>query len=107
MADVIEFSPKGEDKRPWAAGEAACSCGHEWTGVAPTGLISFECPSCGEMNGKWKHPFGPGNGDAAFTCSSCNSRTFFFLLSKRSSRTLILCTGCGEEMSIDDVFSVS
>ena len=36
------------------AGAAQClGCGHEWTAVAPVGVQTLECPSCGLDKGTW------------------------------------------------------
>lgn len=105
MANVIQFRSKAEAGHdgPYATGEAHCTCGHEWVGVAPTGITNFECPSCGSLQGKWKHPFGPSEGDSVFLCS-CDEHAFFFKQSAIDGRTLVICTGCGDFKSIDDVF---
>jgi hypothetical protein len=106
MAEVVQFKQRREPEGPYATGEAACQCGHEWVGVAPIGVMALECPSCGSMNGKWKHPFGPAVGDSVFRCQ-CEADTFFFKQSAIDGRTLIVCTGCGDFKGIDDVFPFS
>jgi predicted RNA-binding Zn-ribbon protein involved in translation (DUF1610 family) len=59
-ADILDAAnrfkrsaPVGDDG-PHLEGACRClACAHEWHGVAPVGVFSFECPACGLRRGAY------------------------------------------------------
>lgn len=88
MADVIPF-PTPEPQEQHGQGEAFClACNHTWQAVAPTGIESFECPSCHRWTGHWKFEFYPREDQAVRECR-CGNQLFYLTPEGH------LCANCG------------
>ena len=100
MTDVIPFPSKNttEPERtiendPFYTeytqhGTAVClSCSHEWEAVAPTGVISLECPSCNTNRGVWKGLAFP----ESVKVWTCQCTCQYFILTQDYS----VCIACG------------
>ena len=97
MGDVVEFKPKLNGRH--ASGIAVCEeCNHEWLAATEVPVVSkLECPSCSEMKGSFKFPFGFGEGEEVFSCSTCEGTQF------EIGRDKCLCTSCGSDIFWDDI----
>lgn len=99
MNPVIPFPPKsvttydlatedGDSTEYTIVGTGVClNCKHEWQAIAPTGVVSLECPSCNAHRGVWKGLAGPDSGNVW----TCNCGCQYFMLTD----THTLCIGCG------------
>jgi hypothetical protein len=94
MADVIPF-PSREPEVQHGQGEAFClSCDHTWQAVAPTGIESFECPSCRRWTGHWKFEFYPREDQMVRECR-CGNQLFYLTPDGH------LCANCGIYQAYD------
>ena len=50
--ETIEIITRIVDGEIWAGRVTCNSCDHEWIGCAPWNTEVFECPKCGEMDGR-------------------------------------------------------
>lgn len=88
--EVIVFRPPAaiadNDDGPHLAGLAICSaCRHEWSAVAPVGVVHLECPSCKRPWGTFKNAIEP---EEAWVCN-CGEHLFFV------TQSGLLCRKCG------------
>ncbi|RZO82993.1 MAG: hypothetical protein EVA65_15740 [Oceanococcus sp.] len=89
---VVEFKPKAP-KDPHVSGGCVClGCRHEWVGVWPVGVVTFECPACGLSKGVAKGLCYPGEGELIRECDCGNE---FFLIRPQGH----MCAACGRYQS--------
>lgn len=89
---VVQFA----DYKPHAAGEAICiSCKYEFVSVTRTGVVWFECPSCGVEKATWKYRFDFVPGTEVRVCQ-CGNELFYL------SRAGHLCALCGTYQEYDN-----
>lgn len=54
MSDVVDLEAERERRSPHSTGKARClDCRHEWTAVAPVGVLWLECPACTLERGRF------------------------------------------------------
>jgi hypothetical protein len=91
MGEIVDLSQKRVKNSPYLSGECLClQCCYEWVGVAPTGVMELQCPSCHTMKGVYKYGCEP---DAEGGGWICNCGCYLFILSGTSQR--MICWKCG------------
>ena len=84
---VIDLAQAKKDREPHMTGPAMClSCQHEWTAVAPLGVLWLECPACSLMRGRFIA--NVERDDAHWECN-CGNRLFY--ITPRGA----YCPNCG------------
>lgn len=87
---IIPFQrqPPANDEQ-MMRGEAFCiACDHTWQGVALTGTVHLECPSCRTMKGRFRFECMPGPGQLVSECA-CGNQLFYLTPDGH------LCANCG------------
>lgn len=95
---VINLFAEREARKPHWQGLVHCiGCQHEWEGVAPTGHMWVDCPSCGLPKGTPKYPFGAAPDDLLFQCN-CGGEalTAYF----RNGGFRLRCMNCGDDHTV-------
>jgi hypothetical protein len=95
MSNIIPLFGNVEPAEQHGQGEAFClACNHTWQAVAPTGIESFECPSCRRFTGHWKFEFYPREDQPVRECN-CGNQLFYLTPDGH------LCANCGIYQSYD------
>lgn len=96
---VIDFAQARLERSPHWSGPARCvACRHDWVAVAPAGEDWLECPACGLMKGRARHPFAAAEGDRQLVCN-CGCDVMYAGLRRGFSSPYLRCVNCGADQT--------
>lgn len=92
-------------RRPARSGTAQClACHHEWSAVAPLGVVDLECPTCHLLRGVFDCPHGMNTGYEVWACKTCSGHFMKIYRHMQSGGFYVMCSTCGQLHETEAVF---